>query len=214
MPFVLSDLLRDAEARVLAEAAAALAFNDGAGTAGRLARAVKRNEQAVADKRTEAVLGKVRASLTAHPLFQAIAYPKTFANLMVTRTGPGGEYGTHIDNALIAGARADVSFTLFLAEPDSYDGGALVIADPVEERAFKLARGEAIVYPSNTLHRVEPVTKGNRLVVIGWVQSWVRDPARREILFDLWQAIETAETRAQAELIQKSRSNLIRMWAA
>lgn len=213
MPFVLSDLLTETDAGVLAAAAGALAFEDGARTAGRLARGVKRNQQAVPGAATDAVLEKVRATLAAHPLFQAIAYPKVFANLMVTRTGDGGEYGNHIDNALIAGARADVSFTLFLSDPESYDGGALVIADPVEERGFKLGLGEAIVYPSNTLHRVEPVTSGTRLVAIGWAQSWVRDPAKREILFDLWQAMEAAETRARAELIQKSRSNLIRMWA-
>lgn len=213
MPYLLSDLFSEVEARVLAQAANALSFEDGARTAGHLARDVKRNEQAVPGATTEAVLEKVRATLSGHPLFQAIAYPKAFANLMVTRTRGGGEYGNHIDNALIAGARADVSFTLFLSDPDSYDGGALVISDPAEERAFKPGSGEAIVYPSNTLHRVDPVTRGERLVVIGWVQSWVRDPAQRDILFDLWQSIQASEDRARAELIQKSRSNLLRMWA-
>lgn len=213
MPYVLSDLLPEAQAMVLAQAAGALDFSDGSTTAGARARAVKHNEQAAAGAHKDAVLEKVRATLTAHPLFAAIAYPKTFANLMVTRTGPGGHYGNHIDNALIAGARADVSFTFFLSDPESYEGGALVVSDPTEERAFKLGVGEAIVYPSNTLHRVEPVTSGSRLVVVGWVQSWIADPARREVLFDLWQAEQTATDPAQALLIQKSRSNLIRMWA-
>jgi len=110
-----------------------------------------------------------------------------------------------------------VSFTLFLSNPDTYEGGALSVADRVEERQFKLELGEAVVYPSNTLHRVVPVTEGERLVVIGWVTSWVADPAKREILFDLWQAIGKAEAMGDAEqvlLLSKSRSNLIRLWAA
>lgn len=216
MPIVFDDLLTPAEITVLQQAAAALRFESGAASAGSLARAVKDNEQAVAGPDAEAVAEKVRRALLAHPGFQALAYPRAFAQVMVTRTAGGGQYGTHVDNALIGGARADISFTLFLSDPDSYDGGALTITDRVEDRSFKLAPGAAIVYPSNTLHRVEPVTRGARLVVIGWVQSWVREPARREILFDLWQSMTRAEAAGDldgARLIQKSRSNLIRMWA-
>ncbi len=106
-----------------------------------------------------------------------------------------------------------MSFTLFLSGPGSYAGGELVIGDRTEDRPFKLPQGEAIVYPSTTLHRVNPVTRGERLVVIGWFQSWVRDPARREILFDLWRAIDATEDPDQRRLLSKSRSNLIRMWA-
>ena len=216
MPIVLSDVLSAPEAGVLAGAAAALPFEDGAKTAGRQAKAVKRNLQAAPGAETEAVLEKVRAALTAHPLFQAVAYPKTFTKLMVSRTEGGGHYGMHVDNALMGGARADISFTLFLSEPEAYEGGALIVADRVEERAFRLERGEAVVYPSDTLHRVEPVTRGARLAVIGWVQSWVRDPRQREVLFDLWQAMARAEAAGdgeQALLLAKSRSNLLRMWA-
>lgn len=213
MPIVLSDLLTTSDTAVLRDAAAALPFEDGAATAGALARAVKDNEQAVPGPETDAVLEKVRKALLAHAGFQAVAYPKAFAQLMVTRTQSDGQYGTHVDNALIAGARADVSFTLFLSDPESYDGGELTISDRLEDRQVKLMPGEAIVYPSNTLHRVEPVTRGQRLVVIGWVQSWVGDPARREVLFDLWRAIEAAPDTDQKRLISKSRSNLLRMWA-
>lgn len=214
MPIVLSDLFTPSEARVLHDAASRLPFEDGCRTAGQIAKAVKDNEQAVPGPETEALLTKVQTTLSAHPLFQATAYPKAFARLMVTRTSGGGHYGDHVDNALIAGHRADVSFTLFLSDPDSYAGGELTIADRAEDRSFKLNRGEAIVYPSNTLHRVEPVTSGDRLVVIGWVQSWVKDPAQREVLFDLWRSIEATSDPDQARLLSKSRSNLIRMWAA
>lgn len=156
----------------------------------------------------------MQAALLAHPLFQAIAYPRSVARMMVTRTRGGGHYGPHVDNALIAGARADVSLTLFLSDPDSYEGGALVIADRVEDRAFKLPAGSAVVYPATTLHHVQPVTAGARLVVVGWVQSWVRDPAQREILFDLWRAQAGADPAGdEARLLSKTRWNLLRMWA-
>lgn len=213
MPITLDPLLTPAEAQVLHAAAGALPFQDGALTAGTVARAVKHNEQAAPGPATQAVLDKVQAALGAHPLFAAIAYPRAFAQLMVTRTQGGGQYGPHVDNALIAGARADLSFTLFLSDPQSYDGGDLVISDRLEDRAVKLPQGAAVVYPSNTLHHVAPVTRGARLVVVGWVQSWVADPARREILFDLWRAIEATPEPDQARLLSKSRSNLLRMWA-
>lgn len=213
MPIVLSDLLTPAEISVLAGAASELLFEEGARTAGALAHGVKDNQQASDSAETRAIVEKVQNTLLAHPGFQAVAMPRTFARIIVSRTAGGGHYGNHIDNALIAGARADVSFTLFLSEPESYEGGELVISDRLEERQFKLSPGEAIVYPSNTLHRVNPVTKGARLVVIGWVQSWVRDPAQREILFDLWQAINASDDPEQRQLLGKSRSNLIRMWA-
>lgn len=213
MPIVLDPLLSPVDASVLHDAAQALTFEDGARTAGAIARGVKDNQQATPGPATQAVLDKVQASLLAHPLFQAIAYPRHIANLMVTRTQGGGHYGPHVDNALIAGARADLSLTLFLSDPSQYEGGALVISDQIEDRAFKLPLGAAVVYPSNTVHHVEPVTQGTRLVVVGWVQSWVQDPAQREILFDLWQAIQATSDPDQARLLSKSRSNLIRMWA-
>jgi len=214
MPIVLDDLLTPAEIIALREATAALPWEDGAKTAGPVARALKQNEQAAPGPATQAVLDRVQAALTAHPLFQAVAYPRAFARLMATRTRGGGQYGPHVDNALIAGARADISLTLFLSDPDTYAGGALVIADRVEERAFKLPAGSAIVYPATTLHHVQPVTDGTRLVVVGWVQSWVRDPAQREILLDLWRALAEADPAGeQARLLSKTRSNLLRMWA-
>ena len=160
MPIVLSDLFSSVEAEVISAAAGELPFEDGARTAGAVARGVKNNEQARDCAVTRAVIEKVMATLLAHPGFQAVAYPRQFARVIVSRTSGGGQYGDHVDNALIAGARADVSFTLFLSDPESYDGGQLVIGDRVEDRPFKLPKGEAIVYPSNTLHRVDPVTRG------------------------------------------------------
>ncbi len=216
MAIVLSDVLSAAEARVLYEAAAGLPFEDGAKTAGRVAKQVKDNLQAKRCAETEAVLEKLRGSLMQHAMFGAVAYPKAFARMIVSRTEDGGHYGDHVDNALMGGARTDLSFTMFLSEPDSYDGGELVIADTLEERAVKLGQGEVIVYPSDMIHRVEPVTRGVRVVIVGWITSHIRDPRQREVLFDLWQAglaAEAAGDSQQLRLIAKARSNLLRMWA-
>ena len=88
-------------------------------------------------------------------------------------------YGTHVDDAIMGGVRTDLSFTLFLSDPESYQGGALVIDDAYGERDVRLPAGELILYPSTTLHRVDPVTSGVRLAAVGWVRSFVRDSSRR-----------------------------------
>ena len=181
-------------------------------TAGRVAGSVKRNLQAAPGAERDAVLAKVKSACLAHPLFQAVTYPKGFAGMVLSRTEGGGEYGNHIDNALMAGGRTDVSFTIFLSSPESYEGGVLCISHPSEERCFKLEQGEAVIYPSDTLHRVEPVTSGIRIAIAGWITSWVRDPRQREILFDLWQAHGRAEASGdvdQALLLSKSRCRIL-----
>jgi PKHD-type hydroxylase len=201
----------------LTEAAASLTFEDGAATAGALARRVKANAQAAKTPERDAVLRKVESALLANAHFASAARPRAFARTVVSHYTKGQTYGLHVDDALMAGSRTDLSFTLFLSDPDSYEGGALVISDRVEDRAFKLSAGELILYPSDTLHRVEPVTSGERLAVVGWVTSWVREPDRREILFDLDAAIsaELAGTNDAEQILRlaRTRSNLIRMWA-
>ena len=127
------------------------------------------------------------------------------------------EYGSHVDDALMNGIRTDVSFTLFLSDPDSYDGGALVIESSGGEDDIKLPAGSLVAYPSTTLHRVQPVTKGARLAAVGWARSFIRDPARRELLFDLDTARQSLFARegktAEFDLLSKSTANLLRMWA-
>lgn len=200
----------------LREAAEALDFADGAATAGALARRVKANDQAVASPERDALLAKVSAVVTAHTVFLSAARPLRISPLILSRYREGQTYGLHVDDALMQGLRADLSFTLFLSEPESYDGGALVIEDSFETRAVKLGAGEMILYPSTTLHRVEPVTRGARLAVVGWVQSRVRDSGQREILFDLDRSIADLQAGGSAALLDrlaKTRSNLLRMWA-
>ena len=213
---VIGPLLPPADLAAVREVAAALPFGDGRATAGRHAQGVKSNDQALPGAELDAVLAKVEAALRAHPLFQSAARPKALTRLIVSRYKVGQTYGLHVDNAMMQGLRTDLSFTVFLSDPESYDGGALVIEDHFEARAIKLSAGEVILYPSTTLHRVEPVTRGTRLAVVGWVQSLIRDPAQREILFDLDQAVDAcfaAEGKsAQFDRLSKTRSNLLRMW--
>ena len=213
----LRDIFAPAELGVVQTVAGGLDFEDGGRTAGRLARQVKQNSQAKSGLERAAVLDKVAAALMAHPVFLSAARPRVFVRLMVSRYGPGDQYGLHVDDALMGGQRTDLSFTLFLSDPDTYQGGGLVIEDGLESRTVRLAAGQAILYPSTTLHRVEPVTSGQRLAVVGWVQSHIRNAGRREVLFDLDRAFALAEAQGagaeQLLAIGKSRSNLLRMWA-
>ena len=192
-------------------------FEDGRRSAGWHAKEVKRNEQAMPSPAVDAVLAKVRQALLAHEVFVAAARPKSFVKLLASRYEPGMTYGTHVDDALMEGRRTDLSFTLFLSDPSSYDGGALVIDDALESRSIRLSPGELILYPSGALHRVEPVTRGIRLAIVGWVRSYVRDPAQREILFDVELALrEVFEREGKSALFDrlvKTRTNLLRLWA-
>lgn len=214
---VIGDVLSAAEVDALTEAAAALSFDDGKTTAGRYAKAVKANEQAAPSDALDAILDTVRGKLLANDLFKSAARPRHFARMLLSRYGPGAEYGTHVDDPIMHGARTDLSFTLPLSDPATYDGGGLVLEDPVEDRVIRAGAGDLVLYPTSALHRVEPVTRGTRLAIVGWVTSWVRDPARREVLHDLDVATaalfdEHGKTPAFDRLF-KAKSNLYRMWA-
>lgn len=214
---VIEGLLSAVEASVMREAAGGLAFGDGRATAGKFARTVKANDQAMASPELDAVLTKVESALAANALFRSAARPRAMTRLILSRYRVGQTYGLHVDDALMLGLRTDLSFTLFLANPETYDGGALIIEDRFESRAIKLAAGDLILYPATTLHRVQEVTRGERLAVVGWVQSLIRDGGQREILFDLDQAVESefvAHGKSeQFDLLAKTRSNLLRLWA-
>lgn len=193
-------------------------FRDGRETAGWHARLTKNNEQADrSDARLQRAAELVAARLMQHELFSLAVRPKALAPVMVSRYAQGASYGTHVDDALMGALRSDVSFTVFLSAPGEYDGGELVLERPEGEQEFKLGPGEAVLYPSTSLHRVNRVERGTRLVAVGWAQSLVRQPDRRELLFDL----DTARRRlfardgksAEFDLLSKCLSNLLRDWA-
>ena len=196
--------------------AEAESFVSGKSTAGPQARAVKNNDQS-AGPAAQAAMVAVRAALLAHPVFKAAARPKEITSMLVSRYRPGMAYGSHVDDALMNGKRTDLSFTVFLGEAESYDGGELIIEGNDGENAVKLPAGSVILYPSTSLHRVAEVTRGERLVVVGWVRSFVRQGEQREILFDLEQTIAAMMTakveRSMLDRVFKTRNNLIRMWA-
>ncbi|MEA5451493.1 Fe2+-dependent dioxygenase [Leptolyngbya sp. CCNP1308] len=215
----ISDLLSPDEVAQIKAGLGQAEFVPGATTAGWHAKLVKQNEQ-VAKQAAEPLKAVVQNALARNALFQAIAFPRIIHSLLFSRYGVGMSYGRHTDNALMGGAnfyRSDLSFTVFLSGPEEYDGGELVIEGADSEQPYKLAAGSAIVYPSTTLHRVEPVVRGDRTVVVGWVQSLVRDAAHREILFDLETVKRTlfAQTGKTPEfdLLTKTTANLLRQWA-
>ena len=196
-------------------------FVDGKLTAGWHAKLVKNNQQLKAGTSQKELKAKIRTALLKNALFQTTVRPKTIHSILFSRYNDGMSYDTHVDNALMKNngsfCRSDVSFTLFLNSPQDYEGGELTIEGVQEEQHYKLEAGSAIVYPSTTLHRVNPVTKGTRLVVVGWVQSVIRDASDREILFDLETARRAVFAKAgktpEFDLISKSIANLLRKWA-
>ena len=220
MLFRIPQVLNAEELQQINAVLAAAEFVDGKLTAGWHAKAVKNNQQLkAAVPEAKDLKQKVRSALLRNPLFQAAVRPRNIHTLLFSRYGEGMSYGRHTDNAMMGGQafhRSDVSFTLFLNDPDDYDGGELVIEGADDERTYKLEAGMAIAYPSSTLHRVEPVTRGTRLVTVGWVQSLVRDPAQREVLFDLETARRSLFAKQgktdEFDLISKSLSNLLRTW--
>lgn len=196
-----------------------IAFRDGRETAGSTARKVKSNRQAAFDDpRTRALAAFVREALERHPVFAAYARPARWSRLLFSRYGEGDAYGTHTDDAILpceAGGRmrGDLSFTLFLSEPETYEGGALVVDGLDGEREARPAAGTAILYSTGQLHRVEPVVRGERIAAVGWIQSRVRRADQRELLFDLAR-VRASLGESEARLtLDKSIGNLLRMWA-
>ncbi|MEO0828622.1 MAG: Fe2+-dependent dioxygenase [Cyanobacteria bacterium J06642_9] len=195
-------------------------FVDGKLTAGWHAKRVKQNQQLPKNGSTDAFKAVIHKALNRNQLFQILVRPKVIHSILFSRYHAGMSYGRHVDNALMGSPnflRSDVSFTVFLSAPEAYQGGDLIIEAADSETPYKLAAGSAIVYPSTTLHRVDPVVSGERLVAVGWAQSLVRDADKREILFDLETVKRTLfaqQGKTDAfDLLSKSVANLLRQWA-
>ncbi|QIK80265.1 Fe2+-dependent dioxygenase [Lysobacter sp. HDW10] len=198
-------------------------WTDGRETVGALGAQVKRNQQLPDASPVRAELARiVLAALARNSMFFSAALPLKTLTPRFNRYTGHGEYGFHVDGAVMrngedAHLRSDVSCTLFLNEPESYEGGELVISDTYGEHVVKLPAGDMILYPSSSLHKVEPVTEGARLASFFWVQSMVRDDARRRMLFEMDGAIEAlrgsdADSTAILQLTGIYH-NLLRQWA-
>ncbi|MBD2098449.1 Fe2+-dependent dioxygenase [Trichocoleus sp. FACHB-591] len=221
MMLTIPDVLSTEELNSVVSSLDASDFVDGKTTAGWHAKLVKQNTQLKNEANYSQELKEtIKNALRRNPLFQIAVQPRLIHSMLFSRYESSMSYGSHIDNALMGGQefwRSDVSLTLFLSSPSSYGGGELVIEGVEGETTFKLEAGSAVVYPSSTLHRVNPVTEGVRLVAVAWVQSLVRDPHKREILFDLDVArralFEKQGKTTEFDLISKSHANLLRQWA-
>lgn len=191
------------------------AFEDGGRTAGRIAKSVKKNEQAKREGLAADFTALIEKRLRKNEVFRAAARPRDFIRILLSRYTEGMEYGLHSDDAFMDGMRVDLSFTLFLAEPETYEGGELIVEEPAGERFVKLNAGSLVLYPSTTLHRVAAVTKGERRAAVGWVRSLVRGAEERETLFDVALALRQAETagnRALMDRLLKIQGALLRRW--
>jgi PKHD-type hydroxylase len=218
MHTIIADVLDAAEIDAARNVLRGTEFVDGRATAGWHAKLVKNNLQASSiDKAVVQLRESLAAKIAANPLFRLVARPKSLSPLILSRYEPGMAYGSHVDDALMNGVRTDVSFTLFLSDLDTYDGGALVIETSGGEEDVRLPAGSLVAYPSTTLHRVAEVTRGARLAAVGWARSFVRDPAKRQLLFDLDTARQSLFQRhgktAEFDLLSKTSANLLRMWA-
>jgi PKHD-type hydroxylase len=210
-----------AECRKLLEAAD---WEDGRATAGHQAARAKDNVQIPVGHPAGRQVGEtILSALAKNSLFHAAALPRHILPPMFNRYSGGQQFGTHVDGAIrqIAGTsqrlRADLSATFFFSAPDEYDGGDLVIGDTYGTRSVKLPAGHLILYPATSLHHVTPVTRGSRLCSFFWIQSLVREDARRSILFDLDVAIQrlNAAHPQDAAAVQFTGvyHNLLRQWA-
>ena len=212
------------------------AWADGRSTAGAQAAGVKHNQQLpLGSAAAQALQALVLGALDRHPLFFSAALPKRVLPPMFNRyggdTNPLGHYGDHVDQAIrhiASGAQAgqrvrtDLSCTLFLAEPDEYDGGELVITDTklgggLGCPRIKLPAGDAVLYPGSSVHRVDPVTRGHRLASFFWIESLVRSDEQRRLLFDMDLALMRLRSRdgesAEAVSLTGTYHNLLRLWA-
>jgi PKHD-type hydroxylase len=218
MLIMIANVLDAGDLRTLRNKLEEVRYVDGRQTAGREARTVKRNEQVDrADPVLAEMQGLVTDRLVDNRLFAMATRPHVVRPPLFSRYEPGMAYGSHVDDAIMGGMRTDLSVTVFLSEPDAYEGGELVIESAGGEQDVKLPAGAAVVYPTTFLHRVAPVTAGERLAAVTWVRSLVRDAAARELLFDLETArhalFERLGKTPELDLLAKTQSNLLRRWA-
>lgn len=160
------------------------------------------------------------AALRANATFQAGSFPAAMTTPCFCKYGPGMSYGDHIDSPLMGGTpllRCDIAVTVSLSDGSSYDGGELVIDVAGVPQRWKGDAGDALLYPADTLHRVEPVTRGERIVAVFWIQSLIREPGNRRILFDLAEVLEHLDRNSSPgphiEKLRRSYINLVRLWS-
>jgi len=199
-------------------------WSDGRATVGAQGAQVKNNQQLdPALPVAQSLSRRILERLQGHPQFFSAALPLRILPPLFNRYAGGGQYGLHVDGAVMSQRdtrqplRSDVSATLFLCDPDEYDGGELVVKDTYGEHEAKLPAGDLLLYPSTSLHQVLPVTRGARVCAFFWVQSMVREDSRRTMLYELDQAIQGLRGRLgeapECVALTAHYHNLLRLWA-
>ena len=219
---IIPGLLKPAEVKEIVDELERSEFVDGRSSAGRKARQVKKNQHLVqgSPKCRELSVIVLRA-IDGNSDISKIDLPNRVAPILFNRYEPGMEYGFHMDMAIqqsnTGPFRTDISMTLFLSDPGSYQGGELEIDTDLGEQQIKLAAGDALLYPSTSLHRVKPVLSGTRLAAVTWFQSLVGDPARRQILYEVQSVrdwlLKNRPNSAEDNTLAKIPGNLLRLWA-
>ena len=222
MLVTIPNVLNQEDISVIQDLMATANFHQGTTSAGSEARRVKNNhEMFISEVETQRLNNLVMGKLVQNPTYIATAFAAKIAAPYYAKYTEGMHYGNHVDDPIMGPAnqryRSDVSITIFLNDPAAYDGGELIISTAFGKQKIKLNAGDAVLYPSSSTHQVAEVTRGERLVAVTWLQSTIRDPARREILYNLSQARETLiqKSPGSKELEQLSNGyvNLLRMWS-
>ena len=196
-------------------------FVDGKLSAGSAARKVKNNEEVAMNAGQMNQLNNVvMGNLVANEQYKSAALPHRVAAPFYAKYSSGMQYGDHVDDPVMGDVnryRSDVSITVFLSSPEEYQGGELVIRTSFGEQQVKLAAGDAVMYPSSSLHHVNPVTSGERLVAVTWLQSMIRSAEQRELLYNLNTArerlLKTSPDADESKAVDICYANLVRMWA-
>ena len=222
MLVTIPNVLNKEDISVIADLMTTANFHAGSASAGSEAKRVKNNhEMHISEIEMQRLNNLLMGKLIQNPTYIAAAFAEKIAAPYYAKYSKGMSYGNHVDDPVMGPAnqryRSDISITVFLNEPGEYDGGELIINTAFGEQKVKLNAGDAVLYPSSSTHRVAEVTSGERLVAVTWLQSTVRDPARREILFNLSQArealIKSLPESNELQLLSNSYVNLLRMWS-
>jgi len=222
MLITIPEVLNKGELAVVHDYIASASFVDGKLSAGSEAVDVKNNlEMQASDQHMAQLNNLVMGKLVKHPVYLNAAMPAKIAAPFYAKYTPGMQYGFHIDDPIMGPAghryRTDLSITVFLNPPEDYDGGELVVQTAFGEQRVKLSAGDAVMYPSGSTHRVAEITRGERIVAVTWLQSMVRDPAQRELLYRLSQArdilLENSKGETETDLVSNAYINLMRMWS-
>jgi PKHD-type hydroxylase len=224
MLITIPSLLDDKALKEMAPLLSRGRWQEGKLSAGSQAAQVKNNLQLEdGDEQTQQLSQFVQQHLERHPLFISAALPKQIYPPKFNCYKDGGHYGLHIDSAILSrtnapAMRSDISATVFLSSPDSYEGGELEIETAFGVQHVKLQAGDAVLYPSSSLHQVQPVTRGQRVCAFLWVQSLIADSAHREMLYELDQSVQTLTLERGSNDHEVKRltglyHNLLRTWA-